>query len=188
MSTLSLNIVVVPTYNTETIAVLDASTYPTSPPSVSNPTLEINVPGFGLVYKTFVVNSTNVYNSTDLGITTAGNELSIPDGIYCFKYTVDPAATYYVEKSIIRVDKLQEKFDEAFMRLDMMECDGPIKKQAMVTLNTIYFFIQGAIAAANNCSSVDAERLYTKADTMLDHFMANNCGCSGNNYIINYLV
>lgn len=188
MATLSLNIVVTPTYNTETLAVVDASTYPTSPPTVTTPTLEINVPGFGLVYKTFVVNATNIYNSTDLGITTAGNEVSLPDGIYCFKYTVDPANENYVEKSIMRVDKLQEKFDEAFMRLDMMECDGPIKKQSMVTLNTIYFFIQGAIAAANNCSSVGAEKLYTKADTMLDNFIAGNCGCSGTNYVINYLI
>jgi CRISPR/Cas system endoribonuclease Cas6 (RAMP superfamily) len=45
---------------------------------------------------------------------------------------------------------LQEKF--AIHDIDMMECDRAIKEQSFVTLSTIYLFIQGAIAAANNCA------------------------------------
>ena len=86
----------------------------------------------------------------------------------------------------MRVDRLQERFDEAFMKLDMMECDRAIKTQSKVDLNTIYFFIQGAIAAANNCAIVDANKLYNQASTMLTQFNKNNCGCSGNNYAINF--
>ena len=88
MPTLRLDIVVLPTYNTYNLAVVDASTYPTDPPTVTPPTLQIDIPGFPTVYKTFVVEETNIFNSTDLGITTVGNELPIPDGIYYFKYTV----------------------------------------------------------------------------------------------------
>jgi hypothetical protein len=46
--------------------------------------------------------------------------------------------------------------------------------------------MQGAIAAANNCADIEATRLYTQADMMLNNFIKNNCGCSGTNYIINF--
>jgi hypothetical protein len=186
MPTLRLDIVVLPTYNTYNMAVVDASTYPTDPPVVVSPTLQIDIPGFATVYKTFNVQEANVYNSTDLGITTVGNESSLPDGVYHFKYTVNPAYTYYVEKTILRIDKLQEKYDEAFMQLDMMECDRAIKTQAKVDLMSIYFIIQGAVAAANNCATVQSGTLYMQANKMLDNMIANDCGCSGNNFLINF--
>ena len=52
--------------------------------------------------------------------------------------------------------------------------------------NTINFFIQGAIAAGNNCAEYEANRLYNQADNMLNTFLKSNCGCSGNNYQINF--
>jgi hypothetical protein len=99
---------------------------------------------------------------------------------------VAPAYENFVEKTIIRVEQLQEKFDEAFMKLDMMECDRAIKTQQKVDLNTIYFFIQGAIAAANNCAVAEANKLYNQANMMLNNFIKNNCGCSGTNYVLNF--
>lgn len=165
---------------------MDTSIYDANPPVVVNPTIEIKVPGFNAVYLPFTIQQINTFNSTDLGLTVAGEEIDLPDGIYCIKYTIDPPLVNFVEKSFIRVDKLQEKFDGAFMTLDMMECDREIKTQAMVTLNTIYFYLQGAIASANNCAVVNAAKLYEQADKMLKGFMSTNCGCSGNNYVINF--
>jgi len=66
--------------------------------------------------------------------------------------------------------------------MDMMQCDLSIKKQQKVTLDSIYYFMQGAVAAANNCAIDTATKLYIKADKMLDNFVKNNCNCSGNNY------
>jgi hypothetical protein len=86
----------------------------------------------------------------------------------------------------MRTDKIQEKFDNAFMKLDMMECDMAIKTQQKVTLSSIYFLIQGSIAAANNLALTQSKKLYDQADMMLNNFLKNNCGCSGNNYIINF--
>jgi hypothetical protein len=192
MPTLRLDIVVLPTYNTYNIAVVDASTYPTTPPVVTSPTLQIDIPGFNTVttgvngVKDFVPAEANIFTSTDLGITTAGNECSLPDGVYYFKYTVNPAHTYYVEKTILRIDKLQQKYDEAFMQLDMIECDRAIKTQAKVDLMSICFIMQGAVAAANNCATVQSGTLYMQADKMLDNMIANDCGCSGVNYLINF--
>ena len=186
MADLKLDILVIPTYNVNTLGIADASVYPTSPPVVASPTIEIEVPGFGTFIKPFSVNDFNVFNTSNLGISPVGVYQPLPDGVYRFKYSVAPAYKNFVEKSIVRVDQLQEKFDNAFMKLDMMECDRAIKTQAKVDLNTIYFFIQGAIASANNCAIVESTKLYTQANMMLDNFIRNNCGCSGNNYVINF--
>lgn len=186
MADLKLDILVIPTYNTLTLGIADASTYPVAPP-VQSPTIEIDVPSFGIVTLPFNTNDFNIFNSTSLGITGIDDSLlPIPDGVYKLKYSVAPAYQNYVEKSIMRVDKLQEKFDESFMKLDMMECDKAIKTQAKVDLNTIYFFIQGAIAAANNCAVDTANKLYNQADKMLTYFNNNKCGCSGINFVTNF--
>jgi hypothetical protein len=182
MPNLKLDILVIPTYNTLTLAVADASTYPTNPPNVTNYQIEITVPNFGIVFLPFNLNELNVFSSSNLGLTSLGINQPLPDGIYYLKYTVYPAYENFVEKSYMRVDRLQEKFDEAFMKLDMMECDRAIKTQAKVELTTVSFFINGAIAAANNCATIEANKLYLQADKMLTNFIRKNCGCSGNNY------
>jgi hypothetical protein len=187
MADLKLDILVIPTYSTKTLGIADASIYPDDPPVVTSPTIEITIPGFARIVLPFSVNNFTVYSSSTLGLTEVGNDdLPLPDGVYHLKYSITPAYENYVEKSIIRVDRLQEKFDEAFMKTDMMECDRAIKTQAKVDLSTIYFFIQGAIAAANNCAIDEANKLYLSADKMLTSFINNSCGCSGNNYLLNY--
>jgi len=187
MPTLSLDIVVVPTYNTKTLGIADASVYPTDPPSVSAPTIWITPPGFDKVILPFSVDDFTVYTSSTLGLTAVGSPYAaLPDGVWFLKYSVAPALTNYVDKSIMRIDQLQEKFDQAFMQLDMMECDKAIKTQSKVDLSSIYFFIQGAVAAANNCAIEEANKLYIQANKMLDRFIGNDCGCYGNNYVINF--
>ncbi len=180
MANLKLDIIVIPTYNTWNLAVVDASTYPTNPPVVSNPTIKIEVPGFYTVMLPFNPGHTTVYNSTDLEITNCvGCEVPLPDGVYHFTYTVNPAyeESHTVKKTIMRVDRLQEKVDEAFMQLDIMECDGKIKAKDKKKLNDIYFLIQGAVAAANNCANVQSLKLYMQAQMMLDSFNSGDCGC-----------
>jgi hypothetical protein len=182
MADLKLNILVVPTYNISTLAIVDASIYPDNPPIVTSPTIEIDIPGFGISVIPFNVNELNVFTSSSLGITEIDVFDPLPDGIYHLKYSIAPAFENFVEKTIIRVDRLQEKFDEAFMKLDMMECDRAIKNQSKVEMMSISFFINGSIAAANNCATVEANKLYLQADKMLNNFIKGNCGCSRNNY------
>jgi hypothetical protein len=184
---MTLDILVIPTYNTLTLGVADASTYNTNPPVVTSPTIEITMPGFAPVFIPFNVNDFNIFNSASLGLSVVGDPLiPLPDGIYTLTYSVAPAYQNFVTKTIIRVDQLQEKFDNAFMKLDMMECDLAIKTQAKVDLNSVYYMIQGSIAAANNCAVDTSNKLYVQANKMLNNFIKTNCGCSGNNYIINF--
>jgi len=187
MSELILNITIVPTFDVLSLSILDITTYPDPPPSPRPVyTLEITIPGFGVVSPSFTQSSLNVYFSDTLEITEAGVQQPLPDGIYYFKYSVDYVTPYFVEKTIMRVDRIQERFDEAFMQLEMMECDQAIKTQSKVELSTIYFFIQGSIAAANNCDPITANKLYNRASKMLDTFINQNCGCSGTNYLVNF--
>jgi hypothetical protein len=187
MSTLLLNITIVPTFDVQSLSILDISTYPNPIPlPIPVYTMEITVPGFEAVVVPFTPLSLNVYFSDTLEITEPGIQQPLPDGIYYFKYSTDALGYSPAERTIMRVDRLQARFDEAFMHLDMMECDQAIKTQSKVELSTIYFFIQGSIAAANNCDPITANKLYNKASKMLDTFINNNCGCSGNNYQINF--
>lgn len=186
MADLKLDFLVIPTYNVQLLGIADTSTYPLTPP-VSAPTIEIDVPGFGLVILPFNINDFNIYTTASLGITSVGDPLlPLPDGVYYIKYSVAPAYENFVQKTIMRVEQLQEKFDNAFMKLDMMECDAAIRKQQMVDLNSIYYFIQGSIAAANNCAVDTANKLYNQANKMLNQFIANKCNCYGNNYVNNF--
>lgn len=173
---LILDFLITPTYSTKTIAINDTSTYENDPPTVTTPTLEVSIPGFDTVTVPFVTESLNVLNSLILGITNVG-ESPLPDGIYVFRYSVDPAETIFVEKTIMRVDQLQEKFDTAFMKLDLANCSDKITKQQKVSLDTIYYFIQASIAAANNCATNEAVTLYQKADKLLDNFIQRGECC-----------
>jgi hypothetical protein len=187
MADLKLDILVINTYSALTLGIADISTYPTEPPNVTSPTIEITMPGFDPVAIPFTVQDFNVFNSATLGLSEVGDPyLPLPDGVYYLRYSVAPAYENYVDKTIMRVEQIQEKFDNAFMKLDMMQCDMAIKTQAKVDLNSIWYMIQGSIAAANNCAVDTANKLYVQANNMLNNFISNNCGCSGNNYINNF--
>jgi hypothetical protein len=186
MADLKLDILVIPTYSSKTLGIADASLYPDDPPVVSAATIEITIPGFAKVVLPFSVDNFTVYTSSTLGLTEVGTpDLPLPDGIYNLKYSIAPAYLNYVEKSIVRVERLQEKFDEAFMQTDMMECDKAIRTQTKVDLSSIYFLIQGAIAAGNNCAVDSANKLYLQADKMLNNIIGNR-SCSGSNFITNF--
>lgn len=180
-SNISLDILLVETYSPYALSIADISTYPTSYTPVS-PTIQITPPGFPTTTLPFTPKSINTYTSADINLFVySGDDLvKLPDGIWKLKYTINPATQYFVEKTFIRTYLLQERFDTAFMKMDMMECDDAIKKQQKVELDTIYYFIQGAIAAANKCAEKEATKMYRQADKMLTQFITNKCKCNGN--------
>lgn len=171
-----------PTYDKLTLGLTDISSYDAVPASAS---ITITPPGFDAVTLSFTPEALNVFESSDLGIVATGEtEVKLPDGVYTVVFTPlgeDPITVYFM-----RIEYLQERFDAAFMKLDMTECDGALKKQAKVELMTTYFFMQGAISAANNCAITESNTLYATANRLLTAFIRNNCGCSGTNYLINF--
>jgi hypothetical protein len=175
---MSLDIISFPTYNVNTLAIVDNSNYTIDIEDITNPTIEIVPPGYPLVVINFKVNDYNLFSSDNLLITLPGVKQSLPDGLYKLKYSIYPADVNFVEKTVFRVEKLQEKFYKAFLTLEGLSCDMAIKKQAKDSLDRIHIFINGAIAAGNECASIEAYALYKKADKMLDKLLNNNCGCN----------
>lgn len=179
----TVRIIPTPTYNKLTLGLTDISSYDVEPASA---TVTITPPGFNDVTLNFAVASLNVFQSSDLEIVAVGEtEVALPDGVYTVVFTPlgeDPVTIYFM-----RIEQLQEKFDAAFMRLDIMECDRALKTQAKVELNTIYFFMQGAMSAANNCAITESNTLYATANRLLTAFIRNNCGCSGTNFLLNFV-
>ena len=169
-----LNINKLDTGSLFTLALIDVSNYPTGF-SIVNPTVQVTVPGFPSTIIDFTAGSIQVYNSSTLGISCDScPNIPLPDGIYKFRYSVTPSYQYYVEKTILRVDQLLQKFDELFLKLEFTKCDDKIKAQDEELLNTIETYIEGAIACANNCLDKRAMELYHKIEKLIKEYEKTN--------------
>lgn len=165
-----LDITILDSHSSKLLVVADSSVYPSGWTIVS-PTLQVTVPGYPARQITFDAQNINIYNSNTLGITCDVDVCDLqdlPDGVYTFKYAVAPALSYNTIKSILRVDKLYEKFDEKFLNLEIFTCDGQLKRNQHLLLDEIEFYIEGAIAAGNRCANKLAIELYKKASSQLN--------------------
>lgn len=178
MASLKLDLMMLDTHNPKLLGIVDISTYPAGFNIVS-PSLEVRVSGFSSKVLGFTPNSLNIYNSNDLGLTCDLDcTLPLPDGVVYVKYSIYPAHDRFVEKTFFRTDQIQEKFDAAFMSLDIAECDNVIKAAQKKALDEVYYYIQMSIAAANKGSLQLALNLYQKADKLLTKFLDKSC-CNG---------
>lgn len=172
-----LNLLFPETHDAKAMLIADISVYPV-PYSIQNPTIEITPPGFNTVTLAFTAQGFTVYNSMTLEITCSDldcDTIDLPDGIYYVKYSITPAYKYFVNKSFLRVNKLQEKLDKVYLQLDFMQCDQAIKEQDKKILNTIQTYINGAIAAANNCMDSLSMKLYNKANDYIKDYVSKKC-------------
>ena len=172
-----LDLLVLDTHNAYTIGIADLSQYPTGFPIVA-PTLQIAPPGFPTVALPFTASSMSILNSENLGLSIAGqDQVKLPDGIYRIKYTITPANIHFIEKTFMRTDAIQERFDNAFMTADFSCADRHFSKAQRDKLDEIYFLIQEAIAAANKCANTLAMNLYNQASKLLDRFQDGKSKC-----------
>jgi hypothetical protein len=178
-TSIKLDLLLVETYSSYALSIADFSVYPSNYTPVS-PTIQITATGFNPVTLAFEPQAINTFTSAHLGLSDPSSDITpLPDGIYEVKYTINPAYQHFVEKTFLKVNAIQEKFDKAFMKMDMMECDNIIRRQRKEELDSIYYFIQGAIAAANECAPALSIKMYRQADKMLDNFITNKCNCNG---------
>jgi hypothetical protein len=168
----SLDITYMDLHSPKLMGITDISYYPTGFGIVS-PTLEVSIPGYNTVFVPFTPKALQVLNSTVLEVTGEDECFAeLPDGLYTFRYSIYPAYKYYVDKTVLRVDALYRKFDTFFLTLEL-DCKSPssvIKKQ----LDEVRLYIEGAVAAANNCANKLAIELYNKASKLLDGLIKTN--------------
>lgn len=172
-----LDLLILDTHNAYTLGIADLSQYPPGFAIVA-PTLQIAPPGFPSVALPFTASSISILNSENLGLTKSGqDQVKLPDGIYRIKFTVNPANVHYVEKTFMRTDGIQEKFDSAFMKADFSCGDRHFTKAERDKLDEIYYLIQEAIAAANKCANSLAMNLYNQASKLLERFLDGKANC-----------
>jgi len=141
-----LDIITLDTHNTYLLAIADVTQYPTTF-TISTPTIEITPPGYPVKSIAFVAKSVQVYNSTTLGITCDSvdcPQIPLPDGIWTVKYSIYPAYKYNVIKNFIVIKRLLERFDEAWLKLDLFECDREVEDESKKKLDIIEDYIKGA--------------------------------------------
>src|SRR6267378_671358 len=168
-----LDFTVIDTHNPLTLAVADTSFYPTSF-NIVNPTIEVFPPGFNQTTINYSPNTITTFNSNTLGITCVSDVSMLsrlPDGIWKVKLSISPPIEWNVERSFIRTEIIQQKLGEAFLKVDLTQCNIDSQRENMRVIDEISFFLQAAIAAANQCNTILAMNLYRTADTMLNNFM-----------------
>lgn len=176
VSKLSFNIV--DTHDFKTLGVVDTSWY--NPDiTVETPTIEILPPGYTVAASPFfMIKALNVYNSNGLGITRASCEedlVDLPDGLWKIRYSICPNDKLFIERFFLKTDKIQCKYDQAFLSLDLANLSTETEKRKRKDLEEVEIFLQGAIAAANNQNAKLASDLYKKADNLLSRFGSCNC-------------
>lgn len=172
-----LDFTIVDTHNLMTLGIGDSSVYPTGF-IITNPVFEIIPPSFPKVVVPYSPGGLLILNSNTLNI-TCSNSLSLlaelPDGIWSIKQSVAPMIDHNIERSFLRTNKIEQKFGTAFLRTDIIECNLDVRTEQMKVIDQIWFYIQGAISAANQCNFDLAMKLYREANRMLDNFLRDRC-------------
>lgn len=167
-----LDIAIVETHNPGILAVADVSTY-SSGKNIESPFVEISPPGLDKVGLSFTARSVNIFNSSSLKLTGDGvKPAPLPDGIYKIRYSIRPEYEHFVERSILRITALKERFDLVFLQSDPFCGSSRENEKMQRKLDTISFYMQYAISAAATCNDKLAMDLHRKAAKLLDKF---NC-------------
>ena len=162
------------------LAIVDASTYATIPSSI-DVALQITPPGWPTINVPFTPGTVNVYKCADLGIVCAlADCCPLPDGIYTVVYTVGPTTNPpplpSITKTFIKVDQIQCRFMNAFLKVDLeCDCSSEDQKKYKQELKEIDLLINGAVAAANTCDDLLAYKLYAQADKCINKIYSKFC-------------
>lgn len=172
-----LDFVVVDTHSTLTLGIADTSFYP-SGFSVVNPTFEITPPGFFKSTLIYTQSTVNIFNSNTLSITCVSDVnllTNLPDGIWTVRQSIAPAIDHQLQRTFIRTVAIEQKLGKALLKTDITQCGQNMKIEQMKVIDEVSFYIQAAIAAANQCNNKLAMDLYSQANTMLDNFLRDRC-------------
>lgn len=177
----NLNLLYIDNYDFNSFYIKDFSSY-ALPDLTKFSWLEICLPNYNIITIPFIKNSENLINSFKLNITEEDCLQALPDGFYSFKYYLttinDKLAPqlFITNKKIFRVNQIQKKLEESFLKLEIGECDSIIKNNTIKELTTINLYIQSCIASSNNCALNQALSLYKKANNMLNK-IEKHCNC-----------
>jgi hypothetical protein len=168
------------------LKIFDTSVY-AIPLSVTCPTLNITVPGFGYSNQIEGAVMTNFVNTGHITLTACDLQLQtvncgtkyvdIPDGIYIIKYSVSPNDQVYVEYNHMRVTQAMNKYYKVLCEVDVAACDPPFKvKQRLEELRLIKMYLEAAKSKVEFCHEPQkGMSLYNYALKLLNKMTCTHC-------------
>lgn len=162
--------------------VSDMSTYIESDDfPVENGLLEVTPPGYSCpVILSAAKNFDIVLNVSNLGIAqnySSTMTMTLPDGIYHYRYSIDPNISIYVEKDVMRTCKLSAKYREAIRQLfnDRVSLGKELFNKKVRDLYFIFQLIQASVYMLEDGSTDKNQSLalYNEAYTLLKDY--NDC-------------
>ena len=100
-----LDFSIIETGNTKAFIFLDNSDYDSRP---GNPLVEIKFPSVSEIYKSIIIpKTTNIITTKSLNYDC--NIIDLPDGLYHFKYSIEPNNYLFICKNIVRFAKTKCK-------------------------------------------------------------------------------
>lgn len=171
----TLDFEIIPTGNPKTLVFLDSSDYFREP---ERPLLEITLPGYS---KYFLVNITarrlNTFNSNTIGLTDLLNNdqlVTLPDGIYTYKYKICPYDETYKVKKVFRTTLIEQELNDLFLQIENPENITFDEKLFEYRLVEIFSAIAGAQGVANK-DEKKANSFYKVAKSLINEFKEGIC-------------
>lgn len=165
----------------KTLKLIDASSY--NPDIVtSNAILEVTPPGFSrpVVFPVQAGFSITLNSSTlnILPAVTLDQLIDLPDGIYYYKYSIQPNNQIFVEYSVLRMCQLSQKFYHAVCQLfsEREKITRREFEEKRRNLTWIKELMDAAKYQVEECGHENsAIEMYNEANRLLDR--KNNCYC-----------
>lgn len=184
MDNFNLNIYIPESFDLRTLIVQDVSDYDGR--TVLNPVLEVKAPGQNCYIPFYprVGWCNQILNCSNLKICCVdcpGQLTALPDGIYSFKYSIDPNLYTIVEFNHLRTTQLSKNYIETVCKFFSKKCDYKHSEylDLLNKLNEIDFTIKAAKWKVEECLESQAGLdLYEKAKTLLNDFNTTGCQCS----------
>ena len=162
------------TNNCGTLKIEDNSTYDILQP-VTNTILEVKPPGKTCYIPFILVTGwcSKILNCSDLQ-SCCGNPTSsvLPDGIYAFKYSVDPNLSMMIEMQHLRICQLNKSYVATICELQNNRYKL-LKKDYKTEIDRLYYvrgMIQDAVSMVEEClDQARGMELYNEAKLMLEY-------------------
>lgn len=164
-------------YDCRKIILADTSIYVGVP---EQGTLQVLLPDREVIVELpWTTGSVNILNSNSLKYTKVVDQedlQDLPDGVYTIKISICPHENNWFEKDVYRICKLQCKYNQALLKLDLSKCESCFNEQKLEKLQTAWVYMQGVIANTENNDITKASELYTVADKILTNLL-QDCNC-----------
>ena len=170
-----LSFTVIDTHSLKTLGIADTSMY-SSAQGFNGATLQVITP-FNpnkIVELNYFQNGVTILNSNTLQITNV-NRLEdladLPDGIYTAKISICPYEQFWFEDTWFRIDALQCQYNQALLKLNVVNCENCYNPEKLKILNRVRLYIESIKANTQIDNYKEAQKLYSASKKLLEKLL-----------------